>query len=70
MFSMNILHQFIQAKNLLKNKGLDLKALIMAESIKDRDCIQTDFEGLDIEGEQLEASIDSIERFSGFKSLM
>jgi len=50
-----------------KNKGLDLKALIMAESIKDRDCIQTDFEGLDIEGEQLEASIDSIERFSGFK---
>lgn len=50
-----------------KNKGLDLRAIIMAESIKDRDTIQSDFDGLDIDGEQLEASKESIERFSGIK---
>ena len=35
--------------------------------MKDRDALQTDFEGIDIDGEQLDASLESIERFSGLK---
>ena len=50
-----------------KAKGLDLRALILAEAFGDRNESLNDFEGLDIDGDQLQASIDSIEKFSNLK---